>query len=69
MKSRCRFKVKDLRGQVFKCPKCGLIGKDTQAVDRQKLAFDYEGLSTVNPVNSLVTVNPRGEECLSVDNA
>ncbi|MCD6368904.1 MAG: transposase, partial [Thermoproteales archaeon] len=30
--SRCGFKVKDLRGQVFKCPKCGLI------IDRQKNA-------------------------------
>ncbi len=30
--SRCGFKVKDLRGQVFKCPKCGLV------LDRQKNA-------------------------------
>ena len=30
--SRCGFKVKDLRGQVFKCPKCGLV------IDRQKNA-------------------------------
>ena len=30
--SRCGFKVKDLRGQVFRCPKCGL------AINRQKNA-------------------------------
>ncbi len=30
--SRCGFVVKDLRGQVFSCPKCGLI------IDRQKNA-------------------------------
>ena len=30
--SRCGFVVKDLRGQVFRCPKCGLV------IDRQKNA-------------------------------
>jgi len=30
--SRCGFVAKDLRGQVFKCPKCGLV------IDRQKNA-------------------------------
>ena len=30
--SRCGFKVKDLRGQVFRCPKCGLV------INRQKNA-------------------------------
>ncbi len=30
--SRCGFKVKDLRGQVFRCPRCGLV------IDRQKNA-------------------------------
>ncbi|WP_456327209.1 zinc ribbon domain-containing protein [Archaeoglobus sp.] len=30
--SRCGFVVKDLKGQVFSCPKCGLV------IDRQKNA-------------------------------
>ena len=30
--SRCRFKVKDLKGRVFRCPRCGLV------LDRQKNA-------------------------------
>jgi len=30
--SRCGFKVKDLRGRVFRCPRCGLV------IDRQKNA-------------------------------
>jgi len=30
--SRCGFKVKDLRGRVFRCPRCGLV------LDRQKNA-------------------------------
>ncbi|RLG81853.1 MAG: hypothetical protein DRO09_01600 [Thermoprotei archaeon] len=30
--SRCGFKVKDLKGQVFRCPRCGLV------IDRQKNA-------------------------------
>ena len=30
--SRCRFKVRDLRGQEFECPRCGL------KMDRQKNA-------------------------------
>lgn len=30
--SRCGFNVKDLRGRVFRCPRCGLV------IDRQKNA-------------------------------